>query len=499
MAASKGKVKLKAAIYARKSREDKTDTSLSTQISECREFIKDYDGLLELDEAMIFQEDNVSGMQLETRKEFLKLLDLIETKTVDVVVVYRSDRFSRSSELMIELISKLEKVNAYLIAGDDLGDNSAAGILMKQIFWATNEFFVRKGVEDVMLVHSKLVENGYTVGGPGNYGYDIVDRKYVINPEEGLAVNMVFDLFLEGFSYTEIIESLEDKGFKPRKADRFSHSTIHAILSNKRNAGISVWNDVEKRKERKRVSKQVYDEVTSTDVVVEPIIPLEKFERVQSILGERVLSKSKSTHPYLLTSLVVCGECGQAITGNSQRSGRNKTVYRTYYCKNHTKKHGGTCNTKPINVEYLELTIKKHIETIISNEIEKNGFDEEIIGKFMDSNKLTISRLKREITQHESLLEKMTRGLFEVTSDAVRKATTEQIEKVSRLIELSKTKLKNLEIRLASLDSLSNETKLSGLRPDILFENAEISKRILRILIEKVTITNDEIIIDLKD
>lgn len=497
MAANKGKERLNVAIYARKSREDKTETSLSTQVSECKAFIERYQSLLYLDENHIYSEDNVSGMYVENRKELLTLLDKVADGQVDVVVVLKSDRFSRSSKMMIELINDLEKNKAYLVAGDDLGDNSAAGILMKQIFWATNEFYVRKNVEDVMLVHSKLAESGYTVGGPGNYGYDVYKRKYVINPQEALAVNLVFDMFLEGKSYTDIANALDYQGFKPRFSERFSHSTIHSILTNKRNCGISVWNDPDKRRDRQRISKQVFEPVESEEVVPEAIISKEKFYRVQDLLEDRTIAKGNNKYSsYLLTGLAVCGECGGAITGNSQRAGRNKTLYRTYYCKNHKKKHGGTCKTKPIRVEYLEDFIKSQIVHVVNNHLKVDGFDEKTIKSYFKNDQDTLKRLKRELTDHENLLSKMTQGLYKATSDAVKASTEREIEKITPLIEVASSQIEHLTNKEAIFDKQKQQMIDNSIGFDDLFFNDELSKRLFRLLIKQVTVTNQDISIE---
>ena len=132
MAAKKGLIKLNVSIYARKSTEDKTDTSIATQIENCREFVQKYDSLFTLSEEHIFQEDKVSGMYIENRKELSKLLNLVDKGIINVVVVARSDRFSRDSANMVMLLRKLEAKGVYFIAGDDLGDDSAAGILISK-------------------------------------------------------------------------------------------------------------------------------------------------------------------------------------------------------------------------------------------------------------------------------------------------------------------------------------------------------------------------------
>jgi len=497
IAGKKGRLKLKAAIYARKSREDITELSLTTQIEECRTFIGKYDYLIDGESISVFSEDNASGMYTEYRDELQKLLREVKSGNIDVIVVSKSDRFSRDSANMTLLIQELDLNQAYLIALDDMGDDSAAGVLIKQIFWATNEFHVRRSAEDVMKVHTKLVKDGFTVGGPGNFGYDVINRKYVINAEEALAVNLVFDLFIAGKSYTEIADELELKGYKPRKSSRFSPSTILSILTNKRNCGISIWNSHEKRKERKRVIKELFPEVESEDVVVEAIVSKEGFDWAQKILKDRAVGRrNEGKSSYLLTGLIQCTTCNGAMTGNTQKSGRNKQTYRTYHCKNHSKKHGATCATKDVRVEYLESYILDQITYIINDRLNKTGFEQEIIDKYLENESHMLTRLKRDRTKYQDLLSKMTIGLYQATSEAVIRSTQLEIEKTDRLVQLTEGRIRKIEDKMGLVDATVTTVTTKKLRVEDIFINDEVSKRIIRQFISQITISNQDIIID---
>lgn len=499
IASKKSKMKLHVSIYARKSREDKTEMSLPTQIDECKEFISKYDSLLDIENVEIFSEDNVSGFFLDQRDEQNRLIDSVRDKMTDVIVVSKSDRFSRDSVTMASLIRTIEKHDAYLIVLDDLGDESAAGILIKQIQWATNEFQVRRSAEDVMKVHSRLVDNGYTVGGPGNYGYDVKNRKYVINPEEAIGVDLVFSMFLEGKSYKEIVDELETRGIQPRKTNRFSFATIHSILTNERNCGISTWNSHKKRKDRDRVIKELFPEVKSEEVVPEAIISKERFDLVQELLKSRATGRTiKGKSPYLLTGLLECGSCNESITGNSQRSGRKKQRYRTYECKNHKKKHGGNCSTKPIRVEYLEDIIKDQIMTIMNNSIQEVGIEQEIVDSYLAQERNTLVRLKRERTEYQNLISKMTVGLYQSVSPTVKRATEQEIERLDTVLTQTDNRIKEIEHKIDTIVTTVATATTKKLDKEEIFINDELSKRIIRTFVSKIEVTNQEITIDWK-
>ena len=381
---------------------------------------------------------------------------------------------------------------------DETGDKSASGIFSSQILRSAGEFQVRRSVEDVMKVHSNIVKAGKTCGGPGNYGYNIENRKYVINVEEALGVNIVFDMFLEGKSYTDITNELDFLDIKPRKSLRFSHSTIHSILTNSRNCGISVWNSHAKRKERPRVLKEIYDEVISEVVVEKNIISKAKFNRVQEIIGQRTIGKVNKGKPrFLLTSLIECNFCHFSMIGKSQIGGRAKKQYRSYQCKNHKKKHATTCSTKQVNAEYLEKYVKETILKILNVNFKGKGIPSSTSNAYFKNDDIVSKRLKREITDHESLLSKMTLGMYKATSKVVIKATENEIEKLDKIISRSKAKIINLKTKKAKFKLQQKQYSSGKLKIEDVFINDEITMRIIRQFVKKIYLDNNNIEIEL--
>jgi len=370
-------------------------------------------------------------------------------------------------------------------------------MLIKQIYWATNEFHVRRSTEDIMKTHANLVRSGKTVGGPGNYGYDVKNRKYVINPEEAIAVNMIFDMFLDGKSYSDIAFTLEQKGYRPRHSKRFAPSFIHSVLTNPRNCGKSVWNSKDKRKRKRRVLREVMDEVVSEDVVEEPIISKDKFDQVQALMEKRTYGKhNKRGKSYNLTGIIRCGECGGAMTGNSQHSGRSKTLYRTYHCKNHKKKHGGTCSTKPVRLEYIEHFIKRTILDKLNASLQDQPIDKQGIKVFLEDEKSTLNRLNREIRKNEESISRMTRGLYSTTEEIIRKKTEEEIIKLSGEVDRASDHKSTIQARIESFNANLNKFNEGKLTMETLFADEGLTRQLIRGMVKEVKVTNNVIEIE---
>ena len=489
----KGITELRTAIYARKSTEDKTDTSITVQIEQCKELIQRNEPLLSFDEKLVFQEEKVSGYHIDKRPEFVKLLNLVEEGEIDVIVTHDFDRFARNLVDTGQLIQRFQELNVSLITGDDNGDNSATGILMKHMIWSMNEFKIRNIAEHVMKVHTKLAKDGKTVGGIGNYGYKIINRKYHQDKSEAPAVLMVYDLFLEGKSYSQIADELESKGYKPRKSLRFSGSSLHYILTNTRNYGKSIWNAESKRKGGKRILQQEYEEVESKDVVINPIISEAKFDRVQELLSTRTRGRvsSKGT-AYLLTSLLKCS-CGGSLVGNSHKKKGRESVYRTYKCKNHSKTSGHFCPTKAINAKYLGTYVKKQIISIINQHIKSNPITNDILSEYLDEEKAKTKRLNRELRIEEKLLKGLIKGYHLESDMNIKALTKEQITESSSMIELFKDKLRYLNKRISIMKDRRIYINKGELKISDVFTNDVISRRIVQIFVKKITVSNESI------
>lgn len=497
----KGVEKLKVAIYARKSREDELGTSISTQIDACQRFIERYNFLFETSEDYIFSEDNVSGFFLEHRKEYTKMMDLVDSGKVHVVLTMKIDRFSRDAANIAKYIEQITQAGAYFIAGDDHGDNTAAGILIKQIMWATNEFVSRRSIEDAMKVRVKLSRDGYSVGGVGNFGFDIVKRKYVINPIEAIVVNIIFDMTLKGYSYQEIADELEIKGYKPRKAERFSASTIHGILTNERLYGLHIWNHKGKKRRPNRVLKEEFEEVQSKYAVPEAIISKDKFDRVQTMLKGRVIpKKTVGNEPYLLTGLIHCEVCGRPMVGISKVGGHAKTKMRYYTCSHHTVKTGDKCPTKDVNATHLETNIKHLMNDIISQHIAKEGVSQSMIDKVIKEDRMTLKRLKRELKSYEDKVSDLVIGLSRIEDDIIHHTIHTDIERYGTLIRKTKEQIDELETRITDV-----KDKLAGITPSTTpgitdwMTDDRLNRVLIHAVIRSIRVDDKGISIDIKE
>ena len=386
---------MRTAIYARKSSVDEYQTSLPTQITLCTEFINKYD-FLKL--SATFQEDDRSGMFKDNREQFLEMLEKAKKHEIDAIVVLRLDRLGRNAADMLETINTLNECDCALLAGDDIFDSSTAvGEFMRTILLGQNQYQARVTASRVIQSEIHNVQSGTSAGGVAPYGLKLVNKQFEINEDEAPAIRTIFSMAEKGKSYKQIIEKLTSLGYKTRKGETFSYSTLNSILRNDKYYGTYVYNRENGKRKSHRLLIERFDEVRN-EKAIPPIIKKSTFDKVQKILDERKQGRphQNSSPEYILTGLITCKNCGSSMSGESNVGGRNKKRTRNYVCKNHLAKHGKTCITKSINAEYLETAIKE-ILIVKINEYLASTNAETIFGLLKKQKSDEAIKLKKQI------------------------------------------------------------------------------------------------------
>ena len=482
---------LPVAIYARKSREDKENASIDQQIFACSEFAMKHSNLLKVSQELIFSEDNVSGFYLDNRKQLQKMLEALSGKQALVVLVTKTDRLTRSSGDTLSLLRLFDSLGVVLISGDEQGDFSATGVFAKQVIAASNEFTVRRAIEDTMAAKKRKAEKGYSCGGPGSFGYKVVGKRYVINPIESLAVEKAFNLYLAGNSLIEVAEILNAEGFNTRTGKQFRKCTVLSILKNERNYGLNIWNSEKKRKKRNRISYIRLPEVTCEGAVEKPIISKETFDKVQELLSNKTQGRKKIISPgFLLTGLIRCA-CGASMTGNSTRGGRKKTLRRTYICSARKEKH--TCSMKDINADYIEKLVRDQFNLGLNNHIKLNGLPSKAIKDRVEFINQRLETINKDIASSEKLIEKL----------IIQRATSNQpylIESIDKVLTNQTVLLKQLIMTRDQLKYSCEDLKKAVTQVQNMdwFSNYSLSKEFLVSQIDSILVDETNINIRLK-
>lgn len=323
------------------------------------------------------------------------------------------------------------------------------------------------------------------------FGYDIVDKKYVINKKEAEAVRKIFDMKIKGYSLIDISLELNKLGYKTKRGTEFKKNSIYDLLKNEKYIGNYIYGKGTKDNHRNENENIVRHEGT-----IPAIISKEVFEAVNSKKEKKESTASKNF--YLLTGLVKCSECGSTYTGTTQTTKKkNGKIYKNQYyrCASNTKM--GKCDARMIKKELIEEKIvslltkqlldNTTIETIVnnvSNEYKKGqkDFAEDI--ELMQKN---INELEKEANK---LLDMCCKGLgTKKISDRLKEIE----EKQEYLAEEIKEKKKFVEH-----DYITPEKVRKALKMDVSSLNLNSQKEIKKLIqkwIIKIELTTTEAIV----
>ena len=269
-----------AAAYIRVSDERQDEFSPDSQLKLIREFCKSNEFIL--DEKNIFYDDGISAKNAEKRKEFCRMIELAKSNEhpFDVIVVWKYSRFARNQEESIVYKSILRKHDVRVISVSEPSSNDPFSSLVERIIeWMDEYYIVRLSGE----VKRGMIEKALRgqPNGPPPIGYELKNKKLIVNTDEAEIIKYVFISFSEGISAPQIAAELNDKGFRTRNGKLFESRTVRYILQNPIYAGFTRWS-----KDGRMASNRRFD--SENFIIVkgdhEPIISEKTFQIAQTKL-----------------------------------------------------------------------------------------------------------------------------------------------------------------------------------------------------------------------
>lgn len=292
--------------------------------------------------------DRALSGKTDNRPEFLRMIKDSERHQFEAVIMYTLDRFARNRYDSAMYKAKLKKNGVKLYYAAQPMPDTPETIILESLMEGLAEYYsenlargVRRGLKENAL-------NGLSVGAAGLcVGYQIVDKKYVVDPVGAKAVQMAFGLYADNKNFTEIAAALNEKGFKTLRGNGFTVSAVRTMLHNDRYIGVYKYGDVRQ--------EGGYPAIISRDL----------YDTVQAKLkhNARARASGKAREDYLLTGKLFCGMCGSAMVGDCAHSKSGKPY--TYYRCNKKKK----CNKKMERKEWIEeFVVKFTLENFLTDE-----------------------------------------------------------------------------------------------------------------------------------
>ena len=320
---AENKVK-RCAIYTRKSVEDGLDqefNSLDAQREAAENYIASQksNGWRLLPDR--YDDGGFSGGNTN-RPALKRLLADCEAGKIDIIVVYKIDRLSRSICDFAELSNRFDKWNvAFVSVTQEINTHTSAGRMMLNILVTFAQFereVITERVRDKMAASRR---KGKWVGGTVPYGYRVEKRRLYPNEEEAAVVNRIFRRYLEVQSPKLIAMELNKEGVFNHNGRKWDTQSIHRILTNHHYVGEVEYQGAVYKGEH------------------EGVVPRDLWDRCREIMSGDAPKPDRSRNtsdPALLQGVLRCGHCQSMMTpARVKRRGR----YYLYYTCQHSSRH----------------------------------------------------------------------------------------------------------------------------------------------------------------
>jgi DNA invertase Pin-like site-specific DNA recombinase len=429
--------KIRCAIYTRKSHEEGLDqefNSLDAQRVAAESYIASQIGEGWCALPTYYDDGGYSGGNLE-RPALQRLLKDIKEGGINCIVVYKIDRLTRSLfdfSKIIELFDQ-HKVS-FVSVTQSFNTSSSMGRLMLNVLLSFSQYERELTGERIRDKFSASRKKGIWMGGNIPLGYNLGNRRLIINEEEAKTIKLIYNEFIETKSVSEVVKTVNQMGLttkswisekgKAHKGKKFSKNIILRLLNSPLYLG------------KVEYKGEIYDGQH------EAIISEDIAKKVQTALASRkgnsmAIPKSRITSPPILKGLINCGLCGCKMSPtHTSKKGKK---YQYYVCSRKIRYGQEDCRVGSISAKEIEDLVKKQILQLLKKP--------EILVH-------TISAASKEISEAEVInyfknIEKLWDELFPV----------EQVRIISLLIKQVIVTEDNIDVRIfkEGLNSLASE------------------------------------------
>ena len=358
-----------AALYCRVSTYDQTVlkySSLDHQEEQLREWCKQEGWEI----YNVYIDSAKSGASMGKRTELQRLISDSKKGKFNLVISTKIDRISRSTKDWFDLIGQFEEneidfdTKSHRISNDD-----PYGKMFRNLLIVFAELERELIAERTFEKSYACAQKGQFIGGTVPMGYELQDKKMVVDPKYSKIILRIFNEYLNDNSVTKIAEKLNSEGFRTpsrvtksgknvgstRGGVKFNKNKILSFLQNETYTGVIKFHD------------EVFDGEHKA------IISKSLFKKVQKKKKQKTASSGlgiPKTSNLLLLGLLKCGYCGSNMTTSQTKKKLKDGSYNQHYYYKCTKSgHEGAkaCPGGQISALAIEKFILDWIQRITSD------------------------------------------------------------------------------------------------------------------------------------
>jgi site-specific DNA recombinase len=379
----------RCAVYTRKSHEEGLDqeyNSLHAQRDSCEAYIKSqaHEGWKLVRKR--YDDGGFSGGTLK-RPALEMLMQDIHGGKVDIIVVYKIDRLTRSLMDFSKIMDVLDAAEASFAAvTQHFNTTTSMGRLTLNVLLSFAQFEREVTGERIRDKIGASRRKGMWMGGARPLGYDNVDKKLVVNEKESNIVRLIFMLYLELGKAADVVEELDRRDIRnkewigpegKRKGGKpFRPQGICTILQNPLYLG------------KMRFKDEVYEGEHKA------IITTEIWEAAQAQLGSQRVKRSDAKRkmlPSLLKGIIYDASDRPMTCTHSSKKGNKKYPYYVSRSILGKRKASDDGDAMRIPARAIESLVRDRVETVCKTK----SADHELVKKVVK--KITIFKNMVEI------------------------------------------------------------------------------------------------------
>ncbi len=353
--------KTRAAIYTRKSTDEGLDqdfNSLDAQREACENFIasQKQEGWNLVSDR--YDDGGFSGGTLD-RPALQHMLKDMEAGRIQAVVVYKLDRISRSLMDFTKLMEIFDRHGvSFTSVTQSFNTATSMGRLTLNVLLSFAQFERETTAERIRDKYAASRKKGIWMGGHPPLGYDVQDRKLIVNEEEAERVRHIFKRFSRVGSATLLVQELKEAGIlsktrttadgKIRPGRPLDKGTLYKILNNRTYLGEAVY--------KKESYPGEHQAIVSRDL----------WDKVHAILAKNNRQRANVTRtqsPATLRGIIRCGHCNRSMRPSHTR--KNGVLYRYYVCMNASKNSYSDCPLSSVAAIQIEEAVFHRIRQLI--------------------------------------------------------------------------------------------------------------------------------------
>lgn len=514
---------LRIAGYCRISVDDELDRD-NVSIENQKAIIRDFVGHKFPGAELVFYEDrDRSGYTFEQREGYQAMRRELMAHRLDILVIKDFSRFSRRNSRGLVELEDLRDAGVRIISiGDGIDFPNDDDWLKIQFQFLINEMPVTDTSKKVKSVIRRRQEDGkWICAAP--YGY-IVNKKqqFEVVPVEAEIVRRIYRLYIDGWGYKKIANSLTDEGIPtPRMAERerkiaegeeyrrsvksaWSIATVQGILDNDFYIGTLRQGKYTRAKINGR--DILRDEVEQ--IVIEnhhqPIMDYRTFAAVRALREKRAKYNYRGVkiNENVYSGFLECGDCGAPMFALGRRD-----LKPAYTCGTYHRRGTAGCTTHHIRVDKLDELVKLYVKKVRDNsaemleklnaelarepedvaETERSAANlEDVLLDAQEELKATKRQRVRDIMRHPE-------------NEAVLDETYDELEAdLLRKIEGLQSQIEHVTDRRNTIIRANRAAKTAMEVFDDIITKPHLEKQDLELIIERIRVYEDHVEIRLK-